>query len=73
MITLFKDDMPSKKPIGIEDQIVLDSNGKRRFHGAFTGGFAAGFWNTVGSAEGWKPQEFKSSRHEKAGQKVCYF
>jgi G patch domain-containing protein 1 len=60
------DEIPSKKPINVEDQIVLDSNGKRRFHGAFTGGFAAGFWNTVGSAEGFKPQQFKSSRFEKA-------
>lgn len=45
---------------------MRDENGKRRFHGAFTGGFSAGFWNTVGSLEGWKPSEFKSSRAEKA-------
>ena len=38
-----------KKPIAIEDQIVTDENGRRRFHGAFTGGFSAGFFNTVGS------------------------
>uniref|UniRef100_A0A182PKE8 G-patch domain-containing protein n=1 Tax=Anopheles epiroticus TaxID=199890 RepID=A0A182PKE8_9DIPT len=61
-----EDAVPSKKPISVEDQIVLDSNGKRRFHGAFTGGFAAGYWNTVGSEEGWKPTEFKSSRTEKS-------
>uniref|UniRef100_A0A2M4BCP7 Putative rna binding protein n=1 Tax=Anopheles marajoara TaxID=58244 RepID=A0A2M4BCP7_9DIPT len=61
-----EDAVPSKKPINVEDQIVLDSNGKRRFHGAFTGGFSAGYWNTVGSEEGWKPSEFKSSRYEKA-------
>lgn len=48
------------------DQIAVDSNGRRRFHGAFTGGFSAGFWNTVGSREGWTPSEFKSSRNEKA-------
>ncbi|XP_050092372.1 G patch domain-containing protein 1 homolog [Anopheles aquasalis] len=64
-----EDAVPSKKPITVEDQIVLDSNGKRRFHGAFTGGFSAGYWNTVGSEEGWKPSEFKSSRHEKAQSK----
>lgn len=46
--------------------IVTDENGKRRFHGAFTGGFSAGYWNTVGSQEGWTPQSFKSSRSEKA-------
>lgn len=60
--------MPAKKPLSIEDQIVKDENGKRRFHGAFTGGFSAGFWNTVGSLEGWTPQNFKSSRGEKAGR-----
>lgn len=52
------------------DQIAVDANGKRRFHGAFTGGFSAGFWNTVGSLEGWKPQAFKSSRTEKAQRLV---
>lgn len=62
------EDVPSKKPCHIEDQIVTDENGKRRFHGAFTGGFSAGFWNTVGSLEGWTPQSFKSSRSEKAAQ-----
>lgn len=60
------DEVPAKKPVAIEDQIVKDENGKRRFHGAFTGGFSAGFWNTVGSLEGWTPQTFKSSRAEKA-------
>lgn len=60
--------VPAKKPLAIEDQIVKDENGKRRFHGAFTGGFSAGFWNTVGSLEGWTPQNFKSSRGEKAGK-----
>ncbi|XP_052872774.1 G patch domain-containing protein 1 homolog [Anopheles cruzii] len=64
-----EDAVPSKKPIMVEDQIVLDSNGKRRFHGAFTGGFSAGYWNTVGSEEGWKPSEFKSSRLEKASSR----
>ncbi|ALC44728.1 CG8833 [Drosophila busckii] len=63
-----KDEVPAKKPLAIEDQIVKDENGKRRFHGAFTGGFSAGFWNTVGSLEGWTPQNFKSSRAEKASK-----
>ena len=36
-----------KRPISVEEQIVTDENGKRRFHGAFTGGFSAGFFNTV--------------------------
>ena len=30
----------------------LTSKGRRRFHGAFTGGFSAGYFNTVGSEEG---------------------
>lgn len=35
----------------------------------YSGGFSAGFFNTVGSLEGWKPSEFKSSRSEKAEKK----
>lgn len=50
--------------------VVKDENGRRRFHGAFTGGFSAGYWNTVGSKEGFTPQEFKSSRAEKASMKT---
>lgn len=46
----------------IWEQTVTDENGKRRFHGAFTGGFSAGYWNTVGSKEGWEPTQYKSSR-----------
>ncbi|KAJ1369430.1 hypothetical protein KIN20_030885 [Parelaphostrongylus tenuis] len=52
----------SRKPAGIQDEIVTDEQGRRRFHGAFTGGFSAGYYNTVGSKEGWTPQEFRSSR-----------
>lgn len=46
--------------------MARDAQGRRRFHGAFTGGFSAGFFNTVGSLEGWTPKEFKSSRSEKS-------
>lgn len=66
---LFLDEIMSKKPIQVEDMIVKDENGRRRFHGAFTGGFSAGYWNTVGSKEGFTPKEFKSSRFEKASLK----
>uniref|UniRef100_A0A1A9WTC4 G-patch domain-containing protein n=1 Tax=Glossina brevipalpis TaxID=37001 RepID=A0A1A9WTC4_9MUSC len=59
------DQVPSKKPLHVQDQIVTDEQGRRRFHGAFTGGFSAGYWNTVGSKEGWTPRSFKSSRNEK--------
>lgn len=33
-------------------QEARDEQGRRRFHGAFTGGFSAGYFNTVGSKEG---------------------
>lgn len=36
---------------------VKDENGRRRFHGAFTGGFSAGYWNTVGSKDGNEQHE----------------
>ena len=35
-----------------KEQYVLDKQGRRRFHGAFTGGFSAGYYNTVGTKEG---------------------
>jgi G patch domain-containing protein 1 len=35
-------------------QEARDEQGRRRFHGAFTGGFSAGYFNTVGSKEGKK-------------------
>ena len=33
----------------VQNQIVTDEEGRRRFHGAFSGGFSAGYYNTVGS------------------------
>lgn len=53
-----------------EQQFVKDENGRRRFHGAFTGGFSAGFYNTVGSLEGWTPSTFKSSRNSKSTPQI---
>ncbi|CAN0902477.1 G patch domain-containing protein TGH [Linum grandiflorum] len=47
-------------------QEVRDEEGRRRFHGAFTGGYSAGYYNTVGSKEGWAPQSFTSSRKSRA-------
>lgn len=35
---------------------VRDEKGRRRLHGAFTGGFSAGYFNTVGSKEGTSPE-----------------
>ena len=43
-------------------QEVTDEQGRKRLHGAFTGGFSAGYFNTVGSKEGWTPSTFVSSR-----------
>ncbi|XP_018333813.1 G patch domain-containing protein 1 [Agrilus planipennis] len=61
-----EDAFPKKRPITVEEQVAKDAQGRRRFHGAFTGGFSAGFFNTVGSLEGWTPSEFRSSRNDKA-------
>ncbi|KAF8548711.1 hypothetical protein OG21DRAFT_1422602 [Imleria badia] len=47
-------------------QEVRDEKGRRRLHGAFTGGFSAGYFNTVGSKEGWSPSTFVSSRSDRA-------
>uniref|UniRef100_A0A8C6WZ33 G patch domain containing 1 n=1 Tax=Neogobius melanostomus TaxID=47308 RepID=A0A8C6WZ33_9GOBI len=61
------EDEPLKKPVPIYEQTVKDEKGRyQRFHGAFTGGFSAGYFNTVGSKEGWSPATFKSSRESKA-------
>lgn len=53
------------KPKRQEEQIVTDERGKQRFHGAFTGGFSAGYFNSVGTKEGWAPSTFKSSRADR--------
>lgn len=63
---LDEENIPRKKPVTIEDQYAYDAQGRRRFHGAFTGGFSAGYFNTVGTRDGWRPQQFKSSRCNKA-------
>ncbi|KDN43252.1 hypothetical protein RSAG8_06219, partial [Rhizoctonia solani AG-8 WAC10335] len=56
--------------VPVWQQEVRDEKGRRRLHGAFTGGFSAGYFNTVGSKEGWTPSTFKSSRNARAGQKA---
>ncbi|ROV91046.1 hypothetical protein VMCG_09575 [Cytospora schulzeri] len=47
-------------------QEVRDERGRKRLHGAFTGGWSAGYFNTVGSKEGWTPSTFVSSRTNRA-------
>nr|XP_008512273.1 PREDICTED: G patch domain-containing protein 1 [Equus przewalskii]XP_014588667.2 G patch domain-containing protein 1 [Equus caballus] len=60
-----------KKPIPLQDQTVRDEKGRyKRFHGAFSGGFSAGYFNTVGSKEGWTPSSFVSSRQNRADRSV---
>ncbi|KAI9840683.1 MAG: hypothetical protein M1837_001359 [Sclerophora amabilis] len=49
-------------------QEVTDEQGRKRLHGAFTGGFSAGYFNTVGSKEGWTPSTFVSSRSNRRQQ-----
>ncbi|EME31518.1 G patch domain-containing protein TGH [Galdieria sulphuraria] len=49
-------------------QQVRDENGRQRLHGAFKGGFSAGYFNSVGSKEGWTPSSFYSSRTKRARQ-----
>jgi G patch domain-containing protein 1 len=43
---------PSGTLPALRAQEVTDEQGRRRFHGAFTGGFSAGYFNTVGSKVG---------------------
>ena len=45
---------------------ILRGSDMPRLHGAFTGGFSAGFFNTVGSKEGFVPTTFVSSRQNRA-------
>ncbi|KAH9957983.1 hypothetical protein BGW80DRAFT_1465564, partial [Lactifluus volemus] len=65
---LEKKDVNEFVPIWKQD--VRDEKGRRRLHGAFTGGFSAGYFNTVGSKEGWTPSTFVSSRSDRAKQKA---
>lgn len=62
-----EDDEAAPKKASL-DLTVRDEQGRRRFHGAFTGGFSAGYFNSVGSKEGWVPAQFVSSRKSKWGK-----
>ncbi|KAM8762697.1 G patch domain-containing protein 1 isoform 2-T2 [Acanthopagrus schlegelii] len=65
-----EEDEPLKKPVPLHEQTVKDEKGRyQRFHGAFTGGFSAGYFNTVGTKEGWAPSTFVSSRQQKSEQR----
>ncbi|XP_028665890.2 G patch domain-containing protein 1 isoform X1 [Erpetoichthys calabaricus] len=70
-LELLSEDEPLKRPVPLQEQTVKDERGRiQRFHGAFTGGFSAGYFNTVGSKEGWAPSQFISSRQQKAEKQV---
>ncbi|GJP70990.1 hypothetical protein CLOP_g1882 [Closterium sp. NIES-67] len=56
----------AKQIVPVWQQEARDDAGRRRFHGAFTGGFSAGYFNTVGTKEGWEPASFRSSRSNRA-------
>lgn len=50
---------------------VYDKEGRQRFHGAFTGGFSAGYYNTVGSRDGWVPKPgFQSVRGDQNKNRI---
>ena len=49
-----------------EQKVADERTGKRKFHGAFTGGFQAGYKNTCGSNLGFTPQTFVSNRNNRA-------
>ena len=55
-------DLARTKALPVHKQTPVDAQGRARFHGAFEGGFSAGYFNTVGSKEGWTPSAFRSSR-----------
>ncbi|KFM59157.1 G patch domain-containing protein 1, partial [Stegodyphus mimosarum] len=63
-----EDEVTARKKTARELQ-VRDEKGRQRFHGAFTGGFSAGYFNTVGTKEGWAPSSFISSRGKAAERK----
>ena len=52
----------SKKDRGENEEFALNDKGQRRFHGAFTGGFHAGYNNTVGSEAGFTPAQYDRNK-----------
>lgn len=54
----FSTDEPIKKPQKELQAVGVGTKARPRFHGAFTGGFSAGYFNTVGSKDGTVVQDF---------------
>jgi G patch domain-containing protein 1 len=44
-----RSDPSTVRSLPVHQQVATDDQGRKRFHGAFTGGFSAGYYNTVGS------------------------
>lgn len=44
-----KADASRTRAVPVHEQQVRDDQGRQRLHGAFTGGYSAGHFNTVGS------------------------
>jgi len=63
-----KDEIHNRRVANIDrsvhDQLGVDDQGRKHFHGAFKGGNQAGFKNTVGSKEGWAPKGFVSGQKQ---------
>nr|VZI03818.1 unnamed protein product [Spirometra erinaceieuropaei] len=53
------------QPQAYEKRVLNEKGRPQRFHGAFTGGFSAGYFNSVGSKEGFQPKSFSSSRRNR--------
>lgn len=51
-VSVISGSVSSVRPLRVQEQVVKDEKGRKRFHGAFTGGFSAGYFNTVGSEKG---------------------
>jgi len=49
----------------VEKDAVVDEKGRKRFHGAFEGGFSAGYFNTVASEQGWTPSQYVRGQQPK--------
>lgn len=53
-----KADPATLRSLPVHQQTATDEQGRKRFHGAFTGGFSAGYYNTVGSKVGTREHAY---------------
>jgi len=60
----FSDQISNEK-----NEFALDEKGRKRFHGAFTGGFSAGYFNSVNTKEGWEPQQYYSTKFSRENKR----